>query len=40
MAVTENLVDELKSNPNIEIAGEPFDFPFDGDGNLPPLPVR
>jgi hypothetical protein len=27
-------LNEARSNPRIEVLTEPFDFPFDGDGNL------
>jgi Lactate racemase N-terminal domain len=34
MMVSENLLPELRGNPEIEIIGEPQDLPFDSDGNL------
>jgi hypothetical protein len=34
LMVSENLLPELRRNPQIEIVGEPQDLPFDSDGNL------
>ena len=31
---SEALLKEAGSNPRVEVLGEPFDFPFDKDGNL------
>jgi hypothetical protein len=40
LAVTENLLEELRSNSNIEIAGKQFDFEFDAGGDLPQLSAQ
>jgi hypothetical protein len=34
LAFSENLLEELKHNPNLEILGEPRGLEFDGEGNL------
>ena len=34
LAVSENLLPELKQNPQVEILSEPRELEFDGDGNL------
>jgi hypothetical protein len=34
LAVSENLLPELRRNPQIEIVGEPQELPFDRDRNL------
>ena len=34
MMVSENLLDELKQNPEIEILGEPREIEYDSEGNL------
>lgn len=31
---SEAMIDEVRANPTLEILGEPFDFPFDSEGNL------
>ena len=35
LALSENLLDEIKANPLLEIIGEPREFPFDAQGDLP-----
>lgn len=35
--LSENLLDEIKGNPNLEILEGPFPFEFDAEGNLPEL---
>lgn len=37
LAVSENLLDELLSKPQIEVISEPLELPFDQEGNLPRL---
>ena len=32
--VSEGMLDEVRNNPNLEIAGEPEELIFDSDGNL------
>ena len=34
LAVTENSLDEIRKNPLLEVVGGPFEWPFDGDGDL------
>jgi hypothetical protein len=34
VALTENLLPQIKQNPNLEIVGSAFDWPFDDAGNL------
>ncbi|MES1261190.1 MAG: hypothetical protein ABUS49_05575 [Acidobacteriota bacterium] len=38
LALSENLLPEIRKNPALEIAGEPFEMTFDGDGNLGKCP--
>ena len=35
LALSENLLDEINANPLLEILGEPREFPFDDQGDLP-----
>ena len=37
LLMTENLLPEIRVNPALEILGDPMDFEFDSDGNLPGL---
>jgi len=37
IALSENLADEIRKNPMLEIAGQPFGLDFDGDGNFSTL---
>ena len=37
LAVTANVADELRGNPEVEILAGPADWPFGADGNLPEL---
>jgi hypothetical protein len=39
-AVSENLIPELKTNPNIEVVGEPRELEFTQEGNLPDLMLQ
>lgn len=38
LALSENLLDEVKKNPMLEIAGPPFDLEFDAEGNFGRFP--
>jgi hypothetical protein len=43
IGLTENLRPYVETNPNLEIAGGPMEWPFDKQGNLPqvlPIPER
>jgi hypothetical protein len=35
--LSENLLDEIKSNPQLEITGAPFEFPFTAEGQMEEL---
>lgn len=37
IALTENVMDELTANPDVQVVAGPVDWPFSADGNLPGL---
>jgi len=40
LGVTENLLSEVRRNPNLEVVGEPIDLEFEPDGNLANMLVQ
>ncbi len=34
LEVSENMLAEVRKNPNLEVVGEPYDFSFNGEGNI------
>ncbi len=39
LAMSENLLPEIRKNPDLEVVGEPFEIRFDADGNMGNLPL-
>ncbi len=40
IALSENLLPEIEANPELEIAGPPFELPFDAEGNMGSFPCH
>ena len=39
LAMSENLLPEIRKNPDLEVVGDPFEIRFDADGNMGNLPL-